>query len=358
MARTPRTSPRTSSRSRSASPRVAVVTGASRGGGRGIARVLGEHGWTVYVTGRSVRGAPLARAAEVAPGLTIDDAADEVTARGGRGIAVRCDHRSDADVAALFARVREEQGALDLLVNNAWGGYEQHPDGLGMHGSLALPPAETWDEMFVAGVRAHLVATHHAVPLMVPRRRRGAGLVVNTVAWTYDVYLQHLYYDVAKAAIIRMAFALAHELVEQRVAAIALAPGFMRSEAVMAAHARHPFDLSATESVEYLGRAVAALAADPDVMRHTGRVHTVGDLARVYGFTDVDGRQPAAFRMPDEMIERQRRAFRAAGVEAPELVGPGAGDDAGAGATPSASAPAPTARRARAPRAPRASADS
>ena len=127
--------------------------------------------------------------------------------------------------------------------------------------------------------------------------RRG-GLIVSTVAWAYDEYLVNLYYDVSKAAIVRMVRGMAHDLRPHGVAAIALAPGFMRTERIMAAHAAHPFDLIITESPEYLGRAVRALAEDPGVMRRSGEVCTVGDLAREYGFTDVDGRQPAGFRMP------------------------------------------------------------
>jgi NAD(P)-dependent dehydrogenase (short-subunit alcohol dehydrogenase family) len=147
--------------------------------------------------------------------------------------------------------------------------------------------------MFVAGVRAHLVASRQAVPLMLPRRR---GLVVSTVAWAFDRYLMNLYYDVAKAAIVRMAFGMAEELRPHGIAAVAVAPGFMRTERVMAAHARQPFDLAVTESPEYLGRAVRALATDPDVLRWSGRLLTAGELARAYGFTDLDGRQPEPFR--------------------------------------------------------------
>ena len=127
---------------------------------------------------------------------------------------------------------------------------------------------------------------------------RGSGLIVSTVAWAYDAYLGNLFYDSAKAAIIRMVFGMAQELRPHGVAAVALAPGFMRTERVLAAHEQTPFDLSGTESPEYLGRAVAALAADPDVLARSGHLLTAGDLARAYGFTDIDGRQPEAFRLP------------------------------------------------------------
>jgi len=290
--------------------KVAVVTGASRGAGRAIAAVLGEAGATVYVTGRTVRGGA---AVDGLPG-TIEDAAEEVTARGGRGIAVRCDHTVDADVEALVARVRAEAGGVDLLVNNAWGGYEGQTMGL-PRGPFWEQPRSQWETMFVAGVRAQLVTSQLIAPLMIGKAPSPApflataslrpegeseqcGLIVSTVAWAYDEYLGNLCYDVSKAAIVRMVRGMAHDLRPHGVAAVALAPGFMRTERVMAAHAAHPFDLGWTESPEYLGRAVRALAEDADLMRRSGEVFTVGDLAREYGFTDVDGRQPAGFRMP------------------------------------------------------------
>jgi NAD(P)-dependent dehydrogenase (short-subunit alcohol dehydrogenase family) len=272
--------------------RIALVTGASRGAGRGIACALGEAGFTVYVTGRSVRGG----ATTDGMAGTIDDTADEVTRRGGRGVAVRCDHRDDAQVAALFARVREEQGGLDLLVNNCWGGYEGH-------GALPMKPfwelgMDKWDGMFEAGLRALLVSSQLAAPLLLAR---GNALVVNTIAWASDAYLGHLLYDVAKAAIVRATQGLARELQPRGVAAVALAPGFMRTERVLAAPATDwpggKQDLTITESPEYVGRAVRALAADSRVMERTGRVLTAGALAREYGFTDIDGRQPAPFEL-------------------------------------------------------------
>jgi NAD(P)-dependent dehydrogenase (short-subunit alcohol dehydrogenase family) len=276
--------------------KVTVVTGASRGAGLGIALVLGEEGATVYVTGRSSRNG------EPTEGLTgtVEEAAEAVTARGGVGIPVRCDHVIDAEVEALFERVRQEQGRLDILVNNVWGGYEHHEPA-----RFAAPfweqPARHWDGMFTAGVRAHLTATRLALPLMLPSRR---GLIVNTTAWDRDRYLGNLYYDVAKAAVSRMAFGLACELRSHGIAVVALAPGFIRTERVLEAHRRHPFDLGHTESPEYLGRAVAALAADPEVLRKSGTVQTVGGLAAEYGFTDIDGRRIPPFVLPDEFYKR------------------------------------------------------
>jgi NAD(P)-dependent dehydrogenase (short-subunit alcohol dehydrogenase family) len=260
---------------------VAVVTGASRGAGRGIALVLGEAGATVYVTGRSVRSAPSGPGREG----TIDETAEAVNARGGEGIAVRCDHTDDAQVQALFARVRSESGRLDLLVNNAWGGYEQRPGepAVAFFGTpFWQQPLWRWDGMFTAGVRAHLQASRHAAPLLVEHRDARPGLVVSTIAWAFDAYLGNVFYDTAKSATARMAFGMAEDLRPHRVAAVALAPGH----------------LGVTETPEYIGRAVATLTADPEIMARTGKLLTVGELAREYAFTDIDGTQPEPFGLP------------------------------------------------------------
>jgi NAD(P)-dependent dehydrogenase (short-subunit alcohol dehydrogenase family) len=277
---------------------VAVVTGASRGAGRAIAAELGAAGATVYVTGRSVAGAPTT---DGLPG-TIDDTAREVTGRGGRGIAVRCDHAVDAEVESLFARIRRDHDRLDLLVNNVWGGYED-PE------CRPLPlvpfweqPLRQWDGMFTAGVRAHLAASRLAVPLMLPRRR---GLIVSTTVHLAVLpYLRNVFYDLAKHAVARLVWAMAQELREHDIASVAVAPGFMRTERVSEAFRR----AGAAEALDgpggpketpaYLGRAIVALAADPRVLDRSGQVLEVGALAREYGFTDLDGSQPVPFRFP------------------------------------------------------------
>ena len=276
---------------------IAVVTGATRGAGKGIALALGEAGATVYVTGRSTRGG---HATRDYPG-TVEDAAEAVTARGGRGIPVAVDAGNPAQVAALFARVAAEQGRLDVLVNNAWGG---HDGAIGLDGTEDLPfwklPPAQWDALVDRGARYGLLAATHAAPMMV---ERGRGLIVGTTFWDRDRYTGQLYYDLAKAAINRVAFDMAQDLRPFGVASIGLSPGWMRTELVLRA-----FDvedgnwqavpaLAATESTAYIGRAVVALAGDPAVIRHTGRILRVGDLARAYRFTDVDGRQPAAFEI-------------------------------------------------------------
>ena len=276
---------------------IALVTGASRGAGRAIALELGAASATVYVTGRSIRGGPTT---DNVPG-TIEDTASAVTERGGTGIAVRCDHTSDAEVDALFARIRADHGRLDLLVNNVWGGYE-HPDCR----PLTIAPfweqsLQQWDRMFTAGVRAHLTASRLAAPLMVPNRR---GLIVSTTANLRALpYLKNLFYDLAKNAVSHMVWAMAQELREHNVAAVALAPGFMRTERVVEAFTRAGAAQALDgpggpkETPVYLGRAIVALASDPRVLDKSGELLEVGTLAGEYGFTDADGTQPPPFRL-------------------------------------------------------------
>ncbi len=274
--------------------KVAVVSGASRGAGRGIALALSEAGATVYVTGRSRRGSATT---EQRP-ETVDDTAEQIRARGGMAVAVSCDHTNEHDVRALFAQVQQEQGRLDLLVNNAWGGYE------GYDNTFDVPfwqqPLERLDRMLTGGVRVHVLTSYLAVPLMLPQR---SGLIINTTAWDRDLYLGSLFYDVAKAAINRAALGMAHELREYGIAAVALAPGFMRTERVLEAFQTTEQTwqsieaLQHTETPWYIGRAVVALAADPQHMQKSGHILTVGDLAREYGFTDIDGRQPPPFHI-------------------------------------------------------------
>jgi NAD(P)-dependent dehydrogenase (short-subunit alcohol dehydrogenase family) len=260
--------------------KVALVTGASRGGGKGIACVLGERGATVYVTGRSVRGQPTTLGR---PG-TIDDTAEEVTARGGTGIAVRCDHTDDAQVAAVFDRIRGEQDRLDLLVNNAWSGYEISPSG-------DIPFWEIewrhWDLMFDGGLRAAAFASTLAAPLMI---EAGSGLIVN-ITWVLDRPHGHAWYEVVKNATNKLTEQMADDLRPVGIACVAVSPGFMRLERMDLT----PELAAKAESAEFPGRAIAALASDPDVLAKSGRVYVTPALAREYGFSDVDGKQQSAF---------------------------------------------------------------
>ena len=294
--------------------KVAIVTGASRGGGRGIAVELGAAGATVYVTGRSTRESPATSYAGLLKqaGLTalpgnIEETSEEVSRAGGRGIPVRCDHTDEAQVRELMARVARDQGRLDLLVNNAWGAHETFtPE------SLSAPfweqSLDNWDSMFNRGVRNHLLSCRAAAPRFLEQK---GGLIVTTTFWDQDRYLKgNLFYDLAKAAMNRLAFAVAEELRPHGVTSLAVSPGWMRTEFVLMGHKtdeehwRERPSLARTESPRYLGRAVAALAADPEVFLKTGRVHLVGDLAREYGFQDVDGRVIPPFELERPAQER------------------------------------------------------
>lgn len=269
--------------------RVALVTGASRGVGRGIALALGDTGAKVYVTGRSVRGQ---ETTEGLPG-TIDDTADDVTARGGKGVAVRCDHTVDADVDALFERIVAADGRLDALVNNAWGGYERWEEAR-FDAPFWEQPVWRWD-LFAASLHGQFVASRLAAPLMLLARR---GLIVNISFTDGDVPLGQAAYDVCKHASDRMALSMARELRQHGVTAIALHPGFVNTERVAAAWERiGSGPARVIHTPEYVGRAVASLVADDAVLEQSGHGLAVGELAERYGFTDVDGRRPPAFRL-------------------------------------------------------------
>ncbi|HEX6536466.1 MAG TPA: SDR family oxidoreductase [Gemmatimonadaceae bacterium] len=291
--------------SRPLAGRVAVVTGASRGAGRGIALELGAAGAVVYVTGRSIRGASTPGyermlghlGLDTMPG-TIEETAEEASRMGGTGIAVRCDHRRESDVRALFARVEREHGRLDLLVNNAWGAHQDH---IGAE-PFWEQPLSHWEGMFENGVRNHILSSVVAAPLLVRQRH---GLIVTVTFWDRWRHTGGFWYDLAKAAMARLAFGIARDLRPHGVASVALSPGWMRTELVLAAHEttearwREVPALARTESTRYIGRAVVALASDPNVMARSGQVLRVGDLATEYGFADVDGRWIPPFELPD-----------------------------------------------------------
>ena len=246
---------------------VALVTGASRGVGRGVAAALQQAGAIVYATGRTVGSADLEPAI----------------------VRIPCDHTDDEAVTRAFERIRVEQNRLDILVNNAWGGYEQMVDTNGRF-TWALPfweqPAVRWDLMIDAGVRAAFVASQHAARQMVADRR---GLIVNISFWAAQKYLRNVIYGIAKAATDKLTADAAQELRPHNVAVVSLYPGLVKTEAVVAAGV---FDLSRAESPEFVGRAVAALASDPDVAKWSGEVVVAAALAEHYGFTDVDGKRP------------------------------------------------------------------
>jgi len=265
--------------------KVALVTGASRGIGKGIALGLGEAGATVYITGRTVEEG---KAAVALPG-TIHQTADEVIKLGGKCIAVQCDHRSDQEVESVFRRIRAEQNRLDILVNNVWGGYEYFNNGTEFWKETGFwtVPISRWDAMFQAGVRAHYVASVLAAPIMIAQH---TGLIVNISFFAAQRDDKGVAYGVAKAASDRMAACMAYELREHNVTAVSLYPGLVRTESVM--RAAEYFDLSNSESPQFIGREVAALAADPGIIQKSGKTLVAAALAQEYGFTDVDGKQP------------------------------------------------------------------
>lgn len=268
--------------------KVALVTGASRGVGKGIAHVLGMSGATVYVSGRTVE---MGQGVDGIAG-TVGETAVLVTRAGGTGIAVRCDHTHDPDVEDLFAQIEEEQGQLDILVNNVWGGYEDIGDN--WLKPFWQQPLARWDAMFRAGVRAHYTASRLAAPLMIPQK---SGLIVNISYWAGQKYMNNVPYGVSKCACDRLAMDMAHELKAFGITAVSLYPGLVRTERVLAT--AHLFDMSNAESPEFSGLAVAAMAADPNLLEKSGQVLVAADLALAYGFTDIDGRQVRPLTLAD-----------------------------------------------------------
>ena len=270
---------------------VALVTGATRGAGRGIARMLGAAGATVYCTGRSVRGQP------ATPGRpeTIEETAEMVSAEGGCGIAVRTDHTVESEVERLFARIREEQDRLDILVNDIWGGDDLTEWGTPF---WELTTARGL-QMLERAVHTHIVTSRLGAPMMIARN---AGLIIEVTDGDTLGYRGNLFYDMAKTSVIRLAYAMAADLHKHRVTALAITPGFLRSEAVLDhfgvseanwrdAVEEDPY-FAESETPCLVGRAVAALAADPNVHARRGGLYAAWTLASEYGFTDIDGRRP------------------------------------------------------------------
>ncbi|MGH3990036.1 MAG: SDR family oxidoreductase [Actinomycetes bacterium] len=290
--------------------KVALVAGATRGAGRGIAVQLGAAGATVYATGRTSGSTR----SEMNRPETIEETAALVDEAGGRGIAVRVDHLEPDEVRALVARIEREQGGLHVLVNDIWGATTMEWD------------KSVWESSLDVGLRTlrlavdtHAITSHFAIPLLI---KAPGGLVVEVTDGTDEYnatnYRVSFFYDLAKAAVNRMAFALAHELQPYGATAVSLTPGWLRSEAMLEAFGvsepnwqdateRIPH-FAISESPAFVGRAVAALAGDPDVSRWNGTSLSSGQLAKVYGFTDLDGSRPDAWRYLPEVQDAGKPA--------------------------------------------------
>lgn len=288
--------------------RIALVAGATRGAGRGIAIALGEAGATVYCTGRSSRKRLRGRPPTPGRPETIEETAELVTAAGGRGMPVRVDHTRPAEVKKLVALIRRRHHGLDILVNDVWGG-----DALTEFGkTFWTVNLENGLHMLQQAIHSHIITAHYAVPLMLRRRR---AIIFEITDGDGFYYRGNLFYDLVKISVIRLAFAMARELRKRDVVSVAVTPGFLRSERVLEhfgvseanwkdAREKEPpgrkktvqhdatADFMVSESPRYVGRAVVALAADPQVKKKSGRVFSSWALAREYGFTDLDGTQP------------------------------------------------------------------
>jgi NAD(P)-dependent dehydrogenase (short-subunit alcohol dehydrogenase family) len=290
--------------------KVALVAGGTRAAGRGIAVELGAAGATVYVTGRTTSAAP----SEMNRPETIEETAALVDEAGGHGIAVQVDHLVPEQVAGLVARIEAEQGHLHVLVNDIWGATTMEWDKTVWQSSLDIGL-----RTLRLAVDTHAITCHFALPLLI---KSPGGLVVEVTDGTAEYnatnYRVSFFYDMAKAANLRMAFALAHELGPYGATAVALTPGWLRSEAMLEAFGvtesnwrdateRIPH-FAISESPAFVGRAVAALAADPDVARWNGQTLSSGQLARIYGFTDLDGSQPDAWRYVPEVQDAGKPA--------------------------------------------------
>src|SRR6266849_2212564 len=286
--------------------KIALVAGATRGAGRGIAIALGEAGATVYCTGRSSRKRTRGRRATPGRPETLEETAELVTAAGGRGIAVRVDHTVPADVKKLVATIKRRHKGLDILVNDVWGG-----DALTEFSkTFWTVNLENGLQMLKQAIHSHIITAHYAVPLMLGRARGTIFEITDGDAFSYR---GNLFYDLVKISVIRLAFAMSRELRKRNVVSVALTPGFLRSEAVLdhfgvteanwkdAGKKGGPnasnqndagTDFMVSESPRYVGRAVVALATDPKMKKKNGRVFSSWALAREYGFTDLDGTQP------------------------------------------------------------------
>lgn len=271
--------------------KVAIVTGASRGIGRGIALGIAEYGATVYVTGRSENGEMLP---EFLKETSIHKTAAEATKLGGVGIAHKCDHSRDDEAEALFKRVMEEQGRLDILANNAWGGGIHAIQEYFFNTPFWKQPVALWDDNYTVGLRSNYVASRLAAEIMTEQK---SGLIVNISFYGGRHYSNNVAYGVCKAAVDRLSADTAHELKGHGVAVFSLYPGQVSTEGMIEfAKYNKNINIADMESPQFTGRCIAALANDPEAVRNTGEILITAEVAEKYGFTDIDGKQPKSLR--------------------------------------------------------------
>lgn len=266
--------------------KVVLVTGATRGIGKGIVIALAKAGAIVYFTGRTEKEY---EGAVKLPG-SLSETEKEAEKNGGIAIGVKCDHTNDSDVKNVFDRINLKHGQIDILVNNVWGGYEHFNNGTEFwkEQEFWTVPISRWDSMFDAGVRAHYVASSLAAPIMV---KQNSGLIVNISYWASQRNDRGVAYGTAKAATDKLTATMAYEFKKYNVTVISLYPGLVRTESVL--KEEEHFDLSNSESPEFVGRAISALALDSNVIAKTGKICIAAQLAAEYNFTDIDGKQPA-----------------------------------------------------------------
>ena len=273
--------------------KIALVTGASRGIGKGVALGLGEKGATVYVTGRTTTGGNGVQGLDG----SINETAEAVNSVGGIGLTLRCDHTEDNTVKWVFDSVFEKEERLDILVNSVWGGYECMFNDCGEYvweKPFWEQPIEQWELMFSAGVRAHYVACRHAARIMIKQKH---GLIVNLSHWAARKYSGNVCYGMAKAATDKLTSDAAHDLQPFNVSVISLYPGLVRTERVMSAS--EFLDLSNSESPQYIGRIVAALYMDPALKEKSGKTLVGAQLGNEYGISDIDGKVPKPLSIED-----------------------------------------------------------
>lgn len=265
--------------------KVALVTGATRGVGKGIVIALAKAGATVYFTGRTL----IEYKGSVNLSGSISQTENEVKKENGAAIGLKCDHTKDSEVQEVFNTILLRHGRIDILVNNVWGGYEHYSNGTEFWNEREFwtIPLSRWDSMFSAGVRAYYAASCLAAPVMANQK---SGLIVNISFWAAQKNDKGVAYGTAKAATDKMTATMAFELSKYDVTAVSLYPGLVRTEAVLSG--KDFFNLSNSESPEFIGRAIVALASDPNVRQKTGKVLIAAQLAKEYGFSDIDGKQP------------------------------------------------------------------